>query len=262
MSLRLAADTRKPRRATASARGTDPLGLAQDDGGEGRPPIWVEGRQAPAFAPGAFAQAGVLLARDSADQALTALSQRSAAWTARLSGQDWSALALRLGRAAPLLPQPATLSRLLALPGSWAQAAQRLLYGQPDPVPTLQPAPVPDWLTTPAPSAPRHETPLADPDLAAIRDLLKTPAPPLPARPEPAAFSRPGRAPLRPKARPINHSVQSAFGRFLDWLAARVLAGTVLGFALPFGLGKALYRHLDGQDLREIAEDCLQKTPL
>lgn len=217
-----------------------------------RPAIWAEGRQAPSFQPMAFAEAGLLLAREDAGATLDYLSTEAAAGAARIETQDWK-LDQRLGRVGRVLPSAPGVARSLEGFAQHADAARRLLYGLPDP----EPAPVqtaPQAAPEPAaPPAPKVEPPPAplDPDLAAIRALLREdPPPPVsprrPAAPPPANWEVP---PPPPGSAPV-------LRRVLDWSIVRVLAGSVLVFATPIGYGRALYRHLDGADLREIVEDC------
>lgn len=213
-----------------------------------RPAIWAEGKQAPAFAPRAFAEAGMLLAREDASLALDYLSTGAAAQAARTRDKDWR-LESRFGRLGRVLPTAPGVARSLDALAGQADAARRLLYGQPAPAigaplpPRQAAAPVP-----PPPPTPLQPLPLADPDLAAIRAVLHAPPGPVPPRrpaPGPAHWETPLRAETAPVLR-----------RVLDWGVIRVLAGGVLVFATPIGYGRALYRHLDGADLREIVADC------
>jgi hypothetical protein len=233
--------------------------------GAQRPPIWAAGRQAPSFQPMAFAEAGMLLAREGADAALLWLSSEASALSARVERQDWTPVARRLGRIARALPQaPAVASGLDGL-AQRAGAARRLLYGLEPDLPAANPAPAPAAApVAKSVAGPRAEpiaaaqpaaasgTP-ADPELAAIRALLRAapePARMEPRRPAPTTLAEP--AAPSPRRRTLPAGLTAA----LDWTAVRVLAGTVLAFATPAGYVRALYRHLDGADLREFVADC------
>jgi hypothetical protein len=214
-----------------------------------RPAIWAEGKQAPSFAPKAFVEAGMLLAREDAGLALDYMSTEAAAKAARIEDKDWQ-LESRFGKLGRVLPTAPGVARSLDAFAHQADAARRLLYGQepakPEaPKPAVQAVPLP--VPRPAPSQP---DPVGDPDLAAIRALLIT-------APEPAPPRRPaGAQPANWEVSPPPDETAPVLHRVLDWSIVRVLAGSVLVFATPIGYGRALYRHLDGADLREIVMDC------
>lgn len=188
-----------------------------------RPPIWVEGRQAPAFSPRAYAEAGMLMARAEADGALLWLSSECAALAGRLDRRDWSGLARRMGRLGGLVPEAAGQARLCDGIALRAQAAGRLLTGgdpslpePPPPLPTVaarpsaEPEPAPAVATTPAVAtspnvaatpapASRFEASLpTDPDLAAIRALMAAEVPVERVRTAPPATARASRRPAPP----------------------------------------------------------------
>lgn len=291
MPKRRAPEARKARRSAPSALALaslpDPDGAAQ---AAPRPPIWVDGRQAPAFDLRAYAEAGMLLTRDAAETALIWLSSEASALSARVERQDWSAVLSRLGRLGRALPGPDRTSAALDRSALHAQAARRLLFGLPDPVEAAPPAtatvPAQPPVTPQRPSrreaapepmaladaliaaalepvaAPAPE-PAPDPDLAAIRALMadQSAEPPAPrpvraqARPDSSVPQSETPAPQIPR-KSRNLRLPPVVVRALIWTWVRVLAGTALIFATPVGFGRALYRHLDGQDLKEIVSDC------
>ena len=215
-----------------------------------RPAIWSGGKQAPAFAPLAFAEAGMLLAREDAGTALEYLSAEASAKAAQIEPKDWR-LESRLGRAGRALPNAPDVARSLEGFAHSADAARRLLFGLPDPRP--KPAQVvaqraPEAVPPAAPPAPDTS---GDPDLAAIRALLREPQAVAPPRPvtQPVNWETPPATPPEAATPPV-------LRKAIDWGLVRVLAGSALVFATPIGYGRALYRHLDGADLREIVADC------
>lgn len=291
MPKRRAPEARKARRsapmsALALATLPDPDGAGQS---APRPPIWVDGRQAPAFDLRVYAEAGMLLTRDAAETGLIWLSSEASALSARVERQDWSAVLSRLGRLGRALPGPDRTSAALDRSALHAQAARRLLFGLPDPVeaepdatpvaapPRVQPQRPPrreaasepmalaDALIAAAlePVAAPAPEPAPDPDLAAIRALMADqPAePPAPrpvraqARPDSSVPQPETPAPQIPR-KSRNLRLPPVVAQALTWTGIRVLAGTALVFATPVGFGRALYRHLDGQDLKEIVTDC------
>ena len=233
-----------------------------------RPAIWAEGSQAPAFAPLAFAEAGMLLAREDAGTALEYLSAEASAKAAQIAHQDWW-LESRLGRAGRALPNAPDVARSLDAFALQADAARRLLFGLGDPKPVPAPRLVqaaPDLMPTAAHSAAHSGAPPAAPSaappepdrsgdqaLAAIRAVLRESQAVVPRRPatQPVNWETPPEVSTTPAA-----TTPPVLRKAIDWGIVRVLAGSVLVFATPIGYGRALYRHLDGTDLREIVADC------
>ena len=248
MSKRPPSDVRKPVQMPLPFSAFPPA--EPDEPSAPRPAIWSGGKQAPAFAPLAFAEAGMLLAREDAGTALEYLSSEASAKAAQIEHKDWR-LESRLGRAGRALPNAPDVARSLEGFAQSADAARRLLYGRTDPAP--EPAPV-VMQTAPValrPAAPPAPEPSGDPDLAAIRALLREPQAVTPRR----ATSQPVNWETPPQAQPAA-STPPALRKVIDWGLVRVLAGSVLVFATPIGYGRALYRHLDGADLRDIVADC------
>ncbi len=246
---------RSPRPGTAA-----PSRSSEDESAH-RPPIWIEGRQAPPFDPMTFAQAGMLLAREASAAALLGLSRRSAALSGHLAERDWSRFTRHLGRPGRWLPTAAGSARTLCALSHCAEAAQRLLFALPDPTgpgaapPSPRPAPQdPLILTRRIPAHPPAKP--ADPELAAIRALIAAERPTSPKHR--AQSSRDRQAPRsRPNRPSATGRLSSRIGR---WSAVRLLAGGALAIAAPLGYTRALWRHLEGTDLREIVAEC-QRTP-
>lgn len=254
--------------------GTADPSRARGNGAPLRPEIWVEGRQAPPFNPMTYATAGMLLSRAASARGLLGFSGQAAAVSEFFARRDWSRLAERLGRVGRWLPTAAGTAQSFAALSQCAEAAQRLLYDLPDPAATETPAAEPELSATVAARAaaptprpgqtepvvrPRTGMPKApakrpeDPDLAAIRALIADesratePKRRRKSRRKPAA-----RRPGTPNGAP---NLRSRIGR---WTTVRLLAGGGLALALPFGFGRALWRHLDGTDLRELVAEFQQ----
>ncbi len=240
-----------------------------------QPPIWVEGRQAPAFDLRTYGVAGLLLTREAGGGALLSLSARAGAWSDRIGAQDWSGTAARLGRVGRWLPTAGGTSRALSSLSQSAEAARRLLFALPElqgeaaphaPAPTPEPveptaaATGPEPLVRRRPGAPETLILPPDPDLAAIRAMLNAEREAA-ARPEKARWKAlgkgEGKGKVRSEARP-GVAATNAISRLGRWIALRLMAGGALALAAPLGYGLALWRHLDGTDLREIVEDCRQ----
>ena len=226
-----------------------------------RSAIWAEGKQSPGFQPMAFAEAGMLLAREAAGAALKFLSKKASATAAQIKHKDWR-LEQRLGRAGRALPTAPGVARSLNGFAHCADAARRVLYAAHGPKPApetiaVKPAPIevprPAPAPAPAPAPPQPDT-AGDPDFAAIGALPRQPQAVPPRRPasQPASWQTP---PAGSDAAPVPRKMPVLPG-VIERGLVRVLAGSVLVFATPIGYGRALYRYLDGADLREIVADC------
>ena len=260
-------------------------------GSSNQPKIWAEGRQKPPFVPRAFAAASLHYARQGAGTLFGATARGTARLAAKVARGDIRLPADRLGRAGRFVPahtrvaawimgaadiltrsgfiahsdptRAATL-RASILPLDWAQilpgggpAAPPETDAAGDPA-QIAPAQAERILTAPEQIAPAATGPdqtapvtlrepaqsVQDDPLAAIRADLSAATPDAAARP--AARPRAAPLPVRPPAPrgPLAEGLIDVAGFALGWAASLI--------ALPYGLLRATWAHLKGEDLRKL----------
>jgi hypothetical protein len=225
-----------------------------------RPRIWAEGRQNPPLEPRAFALASVAFARDSLSGLLMRCAASADGLGAEVGAGRWRVPADRLGRTGRYLPSAEAVGRVIrggaGVLSRAAQAVNPALAEAPKSIftamPTLplvpEPTPAP---ARPAPTALPVEPTTDDPDLDAIRALIGAND-----AEQAAPRRRPAAAPVQ-HPEPVTQVPQPTDGWRRAWVAD--MTGAALGYGLlvvsvPVGAGLALMAHLNGEDLRKLAE--------
>jgi hypothetical protein len=240
-----------------------------------RPEIWSSGSQKPKFDFKAYAEVSLMLTREGLGPLLDRAGLATAQFAARVDGGFLRIPEDRLGRTGHYLPSHRRVARWLdgsagilrqagvtafpaletdADPGSYENGLSQ--PGERGTVVTSRPAtqsgdeePI---LPEPAVEVPDPERDTARDEadaLSAIRSVLAE---------EPTTAAAPGRA-SKFKARraataPDVPSGPSWLGTAFVTLAGKLLGWALICVALPYGLVKALLAHLNGTDLREMAD--------
>lgn len=247
--------------------------MFKHDPEEPRPSIWAEGHQHPPFQPRAFALASVLYARESLSGLLARCAGTASDFGQTVGSGRWRVPENRLGRTGRLLPSVRmTSGAILGGAEVLARAARVALPALDDaprmtsifdaPVALRQgkapeaPAASPASGSSPVPS-PAFQTVASagDPDLQAIRALMDAAT---------AAPARPAR-PIMPKIDAVAVAAPASVlpvvagpGWRRDWLAdtaAQLLGYGLLVVSVPWGMGRALLAHLNGEDLRKLVDE-------
>lgn len=250
-----------------------------------KPKIWAEGSQKPPFVFRAFAAAALHYARDGVGALFGILARGTAGFAAKVAGGACRLPADRLGRAEAIVPSHVRVAGWIMATADILTRAGFIAHSDPVKAARLRASVPPlDWSlhlpeakagpspetppdaaadaaseTPPQPAQPdamalvalQEPIPPAEDDpLAAIRSELAGAPPALPTPPATPRASRPRPAQQPPKApgprSALADGLIDAAGFALGWAAAIV--------ALPYGLIRAGYAHIKGDDLRKLSE--------
>ena len=240
----------------------------------GKPRIWAEGRQRPAFDLRAFLRVATSNSRTFAAPALGIMARKLDQFGTRVEDGEIRIPASRLGRSGQLLPGHVSTGRRLRDSAAMTRLAADAARGATEVAAlpfrdwnTAPPAPATVTVTTPAvPVATADRTPPQRPKrpvpptpapvnasedrdtLEAIRSLMHTPViePVHPQRAPKAPPPPPGGVGALPELAPAEPAPRSTLFR----LAGRGIGLLSVGLAFPLGLAQAGYALARGEDLR------------
>lgn len=236
----------------------------------GRPKIWAEGSQRPRFDLRAFARASLHLSREGAAPLLAWAARTARRVAVNVKNGAGRIPEGKLGRFARFVPSHLRVAHWIKTFGAIlahasANADPEVKRGnalvaeiEPHLWPQADAAPTEDQPSeAPAPEAPAPETPPAEPEPVVLTEPVAEPEDPLAAirtdldgHPAPRHRARAGQTapegPAQPPAPPgqVGAMTIQMTGYVLGW-------GTAI-LALPYGLGRALWLHIKGIDLRGI----------
>lgn len=217
-----------------------------------KPKIWADGSQNPPFVPRAFAVASLHYAREGIGPVFGVIARAAARLAATVATGNHRIPVDRLGRGERLVPSYTRvagwimgLADILARSGFIAHSDPELAARLRASVPPL------DWsLYLPQSAPPQATAPKAQPapDPVALREPIP------PAVEDPLATIRAELSGAQPETPPPTPGPRSALADGLIDATGFALGWTAAVIALPYGLVRAGYGHLRGEDLRKLTQ--------